>query len=60
MSANGSAILKVEGVTKRFRGLLAVDPRDAFAGTDEGNLEYFDTFSWPGLIKAAHAEMWRR
>ncbi len=25
MSANGSAILKVEGVTKRFRGLLAVD-----------------------------------
>ena len=34
--------------------------RQAFAGDDPGNLEYFDDFSWPGLQKAAHAEMWRR
>jgi glyoxylase-like metal-dependent hydrolase (beta-lactamase superfamily II) len=35
--------------------------RQAFTGgADKGNLEYFDDFSWPGLIKAAHAEMWRR
>jgi cyclase len=35
--------------------------RQAFTGgQDPGNLEYFDDFAWPGLIKAAHAELWRR
>jgi cyclase len=36
--------------------------RTAFVGdgTDKDNVEYFDTFSWPGILKAMHAEMWRR
>jgi glyoxylase-like metal-dependent hydrolase (beta-lactamase superfamily II) len=35
--------------------------RQAFTGgQDPDNLEYFDDFSWPGLVKAAHAELWRR
>jgi glyoxylase-like metal-dependent hydrolase (beta-lactamase superfamily II) len=35
--------------------------RQAFTGgQDPGNLEYFDGFAWPGLIKAALAVLWRR
>jgi glyoxylase-like metal-dependent hydrolase (beta-lactamase superfamily II) len=34
--------------------------RKEFAGDDAGNLEYFDDFSWPGLLKASHAELSRR
>jgi cyclase len=34
--------------------------RKEFAGEDPGNLEYFDGFSWPGLLKASHAELCRR
>jgi cyclase len=34
--------------------------RKEFAGEDPGNLEYFDGFSWPGLLKASHAELSRR
>ena len=31
-----------------------------FAGDDPGNIEYFDDFSWPGVLKASHAEQSRR
>jgi cyclase len=34
--------------------------RKEFAGDDPGNLEYFDDFSWPGVLKASHAELSRR
>jgi cyclase len=36
--------------------------RTAFVGdgSDKDNVAYFDTFSWPGVIKAMHADMWRR
>ena len=34
--------------------------RKEFAGDDPGNLEYFDGFSWPGVLKASHAELSRR
>ena len=34
--------------------------RKEFAGDDPGNLEYFDGFSWPGILKASHAELSRR
>ena len=34
--------------------------RRQFAGDDPGNLEYFDDFSWPGVLKASHAELCRR
>jgi cyclase len=31
-----------------------------FAGDNPSNQEFFRTFSYPGLIKAAHADAWRR
>jgi len=31
-----------------------------FAGDDPGEQEFFEVFSWPGLLEAAHAEMWPR
>jgi glyoxylase-like metal-dependent hydrolase (beta-lactamase superfamily II) len=34
--------------------------RKEFAGDDPGNLEYFDGFSWPGILRASHAEQSRR
>jgi cyclase len=36
--------------------------RTAFVGdgSDKDNVAYFDTFSWPGVLKAMHADMWRR
>ena len=34
--------------------------RKEVAGDDPGNLEYFDDFSWPGVLKASHAELSRR
>jgi len=34
--------------------------RQKFAGDDPQNQEFFDVFSWPGLLEAAHAEMWPR
>ena len=34
--------------------------RKEFVGDDPGNAEYFDDFSWPGVLKASHAELSRR
>jgi cyclase len=34
--------------------------RRRFAGDDKDSLEFFDTFSMPGLITAAYAEIWPR
>jgi glyoxylase-like metal-dependent hydrolase (beta-lactamase superfamily II) len=34
--------------------------RQKFAGDDPNQRELFDGFSWPGLLEAAHAEMWPR
>ena len=34
--------------------------RKEFVGDDPGNAEYFDDFSWPGILKASHAELSRR
>ena len=34
--------------------------RQKFAGDDKDDREFFDTFSWPGVITAAYAEIWRR
>lgn len=31
--------------------------RKRFAGTDKDDIEFFDSFSWPGLITAAHAQI---
>jgi glyoxylase-like metal-dependent hydrolase (beta-lactamase superfamily II) len=34
--------------------------RQKFAGDDPANRDFFDSFSLPGLIEAAHAELWPR
>ena len=34
--------------------------REKFAGDDPGEREFFEVFAWPGLLEAAHAEMWPR
>ena len=31
-----------------------------FAGDDPNNRDFFEVFSWPGLLEAIHAEMWPR
>jgi hypothetical protein len=31
-----------------------------FAGKDESEMEFFEAFSWPGLLEAVLAEMWPR
>jgi len=34
--------------------------RQKFAGDDPDEGDFFDVFAWPGLLEAAHAEMWPR
>lgn len=34
--------------------------RQRFAGDDPDNKDFFDTFTLPGLVEAAHAELWPR
>jgi Zn-dependent hydrolases, including glyoxylases len=36
------------------------DWRNKFSGGNPDNRDFFDTFSWPGLVEATHAEMWTR
>jgi hypothetical protein len=31
-----------------------------FAGDDPNERDFFEVFAWPGLLEAAHAEMWPR
>jgi hypothetical protein len=31
-----------------------------FAGDDPNDRNFFEVFAWPGLLEAAHAEMWPR
>jgi cyclase len=34
--------------------------RQKFAGDDPRDRDFFEVFAWPGLLEAAHAEMWPR
>jgi glyoxylase-like metal-dependent hydrolase (beta-lactamase superfamily II) len=34
--------------------------RQKFAGNDPTDRDFFEVFAWPGLLQAAHAEMWPR
>ncbi len=34
--------------------------RQKFAGDDPNDRDFFEVFAWPGLLQAAHAEMWPR
>lgn len=34
--------------------------RQKFVGNNPRDREFFEVFAWPGLIEAAHAEMWPR
>jgi len=31
-----------------------------FAGDDPSDRDFFEVFTWPGLLEAAHAQMWPR
>jgi hypothetical protein len=31
--------------------------RKYFAGDNKDDIEFFDTFSWPGVVNAAHAQI---
>ena len=31
-----------------------------FAGDDRSEAEFFESFSWPGLLESMHAELWPR
>jgi len=58
----------MEGAQRRFNEIRKaaeqnVDKnawRQQFAGDDPNDRDSFDVFTWPGLIEAAHAEMWPR
>lgn len=34
--------------------------RQKFGGNDAGDQDFFQEFAWPGLVEAAHAELWPR
>jgi len=34
--------------------------RQKFAGNDPNDRDFFEVFAWPGLLQAAHTEMWPR
>lgn len=54
---NGSGNL--EAVQKAVLNNIDMNAwRQKFAGDDKDNREFFDTFSMPGLIKAAYRESW--
>ena len=57
----GNNSKKLEEVQEAVR--VAIDAnawRMKFAGNDNDNIDFFDGFSFPGLVKAAFAESWRR
>ncbi|HKY04282.1 MAG TPA: MBL fold metallo-hydrolase [Blastocatellia bacterium] len=57
----GNSSRKLEDVQKAVRKAMESAPwRQRFAGDDKDNLDFFDTFSLPGLVTAAYAETWRR
>lgn len=57
----GNSSRKLEDVQKAVQKAIESTPwRQRFAGDDKDNLDFFDTFSLPGLVTAAYAEAWRR
>jgi glyoxylase-like metal-dependent hydrolase (beta-lactamase superfamily II) len=57
----GNSSNNLEAVQKGVEEKLNVaELRRSFAGDDKDNINMFDTFSWPGVIKAAYREAWGR
>lgn len=57
----GNSSRKLEEVQRAVRKAIESTPwRQRFGGDDKDNLDFFDTFSLPGLVTAAYAEAWRR
>jgi cyclase len=57
----GSGSNNLEAVQRAVEQKLKVaEFRRSFAGDDKDNINMFDTFSWPGVIKAAYRETWGR
>ncbi len=42
------------------KGINIESWRQTFAGNDKDDRDFFDSFSFPGLVKASYAEAWRR
>lgn len=57
----GNSSANLEDVQKAVAQSLDLGAwRQRFAGDDVPSRDTFDGFSFPGLVKAAHAELWRR
>lgn len=57
----GNSANNLEAVQKGVEQNLNVQAlRRSFAGDDKDSINMFDTFSWPGVIKAAYREAWGR
>jgi cyclase len=57
----GNGPRKLEAVKKEVQQKIDLNAlRQQFAGDDIDNRNFFDTFSLPGLIEAAYAELWPR
>ncbi len=52
---------RLEAIKKAVEQHVDVNAwRQTFAGDNAGERDFFDSFTWPGLIEAALAEMWPR
>jgi glyoxylase-like metal-dependent hydrolase (beta-lactamase superfamily II) len=57
----GAGPRNLEAVREAVRAAIDFNAwRQKFAGDDKDNREFFDTFSAPGLITAAYAQLWGR
>ena len=57
----GNGSRNVADIQKAVEGALDVAGwRQRFAGDDPDSRDTFDGFSFPGLVRASHAEIWRR
>jgi cyclase len=57
----GNGSRNVADIQKAVEGSMDVAGwRQRFAGDDPDSRDTFDGFSFPGLVRASHAEIWRR
>jgi cyclase len=57
----GNGSNNLEAIQKAVEKDVNIDElRRSFAGDDKDNISMFDSFSWPGVIKAAYREAWGR
>jgi hypothetical protein len=57
----GNGPRNLEAVREAVKKAIDVTAwRQKFAGDDKDNRDFFDSFSLPGLVTAAYAEVWGR